>query len=200
MVAIDLRDRGVKVRSLPEAEAEAQWTRYLEADDGSPEAFFGQVLTMFAAWVADQELESTKRRTREGLERARQRGKDLGPPKKFRPHPGGGDAEDAPGRRQLPADRRRLRVFPQHCAADVAEVAPNRGRPRMGIFGDVSGTDQTITFSRGSGFYHRTTCRWVNLNFDKAHWTVTNDVMEAVLVGKGPMAGPAYHRRPIETR
>ena len=79
----DLRDRGVKVRSP--AEAEAQWTRYLEADDGSPEAFFGQVLTMFAAWVADQELESTKRRTREGLERARQRGKDLGPPKKFRP-------------------------------------------------------------------------------------------------------------------
>ena len=70
----------------------------------------------------------------------------------------------------------------------------------MGIFGDVSGTDQTITFSRGSGFYHRTTCRWVNLNFDKAHWRVTNDVMEAVLAGKGPMAGPAYHRRPIETR
>ena len=30
----ELRDRGVKVRSL--AEAEAQWTRYLEADDGSP--------------------------------------------------------------------------------------------------------------------------------------------------------------------
>ena len=80
----DLRDRGVKVRSV--AEAEAQWTRYLEADDGSPEAFFGQVLTMFAAWVADQELESTKRRTREGLERARQRGKALGPPRKLRPH------------------------------------------------------------------------------------------------------------------
>ena len=78
----ELRDRGVKIRSL--AEAEAQWTRYLEADDGSPEAFFGQVLTMFAAWVADQELESMKRRTREGLERARQQGKALGPPRKFR--------------------------------------------------------------------------------------------------------------------
>ena len=37
-----LRDRGVKIRSL--AEAEAQWTRYLEADEGSPESFFGQVL------------------------------------------------------------------------------------------------------------------------------------------------------------
>ena len=64
-----LRGRGIKIRSL--AEAEAQWTRYLEADEGSPESFFGQVLVMFAAWVADQELESIKRRTREGLERAR---------------------------------------------------------------------------------------------------------------------------------
>ena len=79
----DLRDRGVKVRSL--ADAEKEWTRYLEAEAGSPEAFFGQVLTMFAAWVADQELESVKRRTREGMERARQQGKTLGPPRKLRP-------------------------------------------------------------------------------------------------------------------
>ena len=77
----ELRDRGVKIRSL--AEAEAQWTRYLEADEGSPEAFFGQVLVMFAAWVSDQELQSVKRRTREGLERAREQGKVLGPPRKF---------------------------------------------------------------------------------------------------------------------
>ena len=77
----DLRDRGVKIRSL----AEAQWTCYLEADEGSPEAFFGQILTMFAAWVADQELQSVKRRTKEGLERAREQGKVLGPPRKFRP-------------------------------------------------------------------------------------------------------------------
>ena len=77
----ELRDRGVKIRSL--AEAEAQWTQYLEADEGSPEAFFGQVLVMFAAWVADQELQSVKRRTREGLERARQEGKVLGAPRKF---------------------------------------------------------------------------------------------------------------------
>ena len=67
------------------AEAEAQWTRYLEADEGSPESFFGQILTMFAAWVADQELESIKRRTRDGLERARQQGKVLGPPRKVGP-------------------------------------------------------------------------------------------------------------------
>ena len=78
-----LRDRGVKIRSL--AEAEAQWTKYLEADEGSPESFFGQVLVMFAAWVADQELESIKRRTRDGLERARQQGKALGPPRKVGP-------------------------------------------------------------------------------------------------------------------
>ena len=78
----ELRDRGVKIRSL--AEAEPQWTKYLEADEGSPEAFFGQILTMFAAWVADQELQSVKRRTKEGLERARDQGKVLGPPRKFR--------------------------------------------------------------------------------------------------------------------
>ena len=78
-----LRDRGVKIRSL--AEAEAQWTRYLEAHEGSPERFFGQVLVMFAAWVADQELESIKRRTWDSLERARQRGKVLGPPRKIGP-------------------------------------------------------------------------------------------------------------------
>jgi putative DNA-invertase from lambdoid prophage Rac len=78
-----LRDRGVNIRSL--AESEAQWTRYLEADEGSPEAFFGQVLTMFAAWVADQELASIKRRTRDGLERARRQGKVLGRPPSLRP-------------------------------------------------------------------------------------------------------------------
>ena len=80
----ELRDRCVRIRSL--AEAEAQWTKYLEADEGSPEAFFGQVLVMFAAWVADQELQSVKRRTKEGLERAREQGKVLGPPRKFSPH------------------------------------------------------------------------------------------------------------------
>ena len=73
----------MKVRSL--ADAEKEWTRYLEADEGSPESFFGQVLIMFAAWVADQELESVKRRTRDGLERARRQGKTLGPPRKVGP-------------------------------------------------------------------------------------------------------------------
>ena len=36
--------------------------------------------------MADQELQSVKRRTKEGLERAREQGKVLGPPRKFRPH------------------------------------------------------------------------------------------------------------------
>ena len=54
----ELRGRGVRIRSL--ADAEKEWTRYLEADPGTSEAFFGQILTMFAAWVADQELESVK--------------------------------------------------------------------------------------------------------------------------------------------
>ena len=38
---------------------------------------------MFAAWVADQELEAIKRRTTDGLERARQRGKTLGRPRRI---------------------------------------------------------------------------------------------------------------------
>ena len=107
----DLRDRGVNIRSL--AESEAQWTRYLEADEGSPEAFFGQVLTMFAAWVADQELESIKRRTREGLERARQQGKALGPPRKINPN----QAETIRRMRQEGASLRRI--------AEVFECSPS---------------------------------------------------------------------------
>ena len=107
----DLRDRGVKIRSL--AEAEAQWTRYLEADEGSPEAFFGQVLVMFAAWVADQELQAVKRRTREGLERARQQGKALGPPRKISPN----QAETMRRMRQEGASLRRI--------AQVFECSPS---------------------------------------------------------------------------
>ena len=80
---VELRDRGVRIRSL--AETEAQWTKYLEAQEGSPDAFIGQVLTMFAAWVADQELASIKRRTRDGLKRARRQGKVLGRPPTLRP-------------------------------------------------------------------------------------------------------------------
>ena len=102
------------------AEAEAQWTRYLEAEEGSPEAFFGQILTMFAAWVADQELESIKRRTRDGLERARQQGKALGTASEGRPRAAGCDEADAGRRSQPTADRRRVRMLAQHHAAGAA--------------------------------------------------------------------------------
>ena len=105
-----LRDRGVKIRSL--AEAEAQWTRYLEADEGSPESFFGQILTMFAAWVADQELESIKRRT--------DAGEGPGTASEGRPRAAGCDAVDAGRRSQPTADRRRLRMLAQYRAAGAA--------------------------------------------------------------------------------
>ena len=53
--------------------------------DPLPRGLLRAVLVMFGAWVADQDLSSIKRRTREGLERARQQGKTLGPPRKIGP-------------------------------------------------------------------------------------------------------------------
>ena len=118
----DLRDRGVKVRSL--AEAEAQWIRYLEADPGTSEAFFGQVLTMFAAWVADQEMESIKRRTRQGLERAREQGKPLGPPRKIK------DPQVAAMRRMRDegASLRRIATSFECSASTVLRVLQREGK------------------------------------------------------------------------
>ena len=117
----ELRDRGVKIRSL--AEAAAQWTRYLESDEGSPEAFFGQVLVMFAAWVADQELQSIKRRTKEGLERAREQGKVLGPPRKFRPH----QVETMRKMREGGASLRRIAADFECSASTVLRVLQREG-------------------------------------------------------------------------
>ena len=113
-----LRDRGVKIRSL--AEAEAQWTKYLEADEGSPESFFGQVLVMFAAWEADQELESIKRRTPGWAGAGPPAGEDSGASPEDRPRAIGGDAANAGRRSQSPEDRRRLRVLTQHRVAGAA--------------------------------------------------------------------------------
>ena len=117
----ELRDRGVKIRSL--AESEAQWTKYLEADAETPEAFFGQVLVLFAAWVADQELESIKRRTREGLERARQRGKTLGPPRKFN----SGQVETMRKMRDGGASLRRIAVAFECSASTVKRTLLREG-------------------------------------------------------------------------
>ena len=69
-------------------------------------------LTIFAAWVADQELKSIKRRTREGLKRARRQGKTLGPPRKLKP----GQLEAVRRMREGDASYRRI--------ADAFECSP----------------------------------------------------------------------------
>ena len=108
----EMRDRGVKIRSL--AEAEAQWTCYLEADEGSPEALFGQVLTMFAAWVGRLGAGVREAEDPGGAGAGPPAGEDPGTAPEISAQPGGDDAEDAGGRRQPPADLRRLRVLGQH--------------------------------------------------------------------------------------
>ena len=65
----------MKIRSLDETEG---WTRFLELAPDDPLAFVGHQMVSMAAWVADQELEVGRRRTREGLAAARARGKTLG--------------------------------------------------------------------------------------------------------------------------
>ena len=80
---VALQERGVKVKSL--AESEAQWTKYLEAEAGSPEAFIGQILLMFGAWVADRELKSIRQRSIEGQNHARAKGQRIGRPPALTP-------------------------------------------------------------------------------------------------------------------
>ena len=77
----DLRSRQVRVRSL--APSEQHWTRYFDADPDSPEAVIGDVLASFFTWASQQELESIRRRTKAGLEKARANGKTLGTPRKM---------------------------------------------------------------------------------------------------------------------
>ena len=61
---VELRDRGVKIRSL--AETETQWAKYLEAGEGSPDALFsGDILDTLGseALVAlSEDLNSDPRR------------------------------------------------------------------------------------------------------------------------------------------
>ena len=76
----DLQRRGVRIRSL--ADNEGQWTAYLDADPDSPEAFLGNILASLCAYVASQERQSISRRTKEGLETARDKGKQLGRPRR----------------------------------------------------------------------------------------------------------------------
>ena len=77
----DLQRRGVRIRSL--ADNEQSWAQYLDADPDSPESFLGYTLAGFAAWVSDQELVSIRRRTKAGLEKAKEDGKKLGAPRRL---------------------------------------------------------------------------------------------------------------------
>ena len=72
---IALRARGVKISSLDETEG---WTRFPELAPDDPMAFVGHQMVSMAAWVADQERDVGRRRTKEGLAAARARGKTLG--------------------------------------------------------------------------------------------------------------------------
>ena len=63
---IALRARGVKIRSLDETEG---WTRFLELAPDDPLAFVGHQMVSMAAWVADQEREVGRRRTRRAWRR-----------------------------------------------------------------------------------------------------------------------------------
>ena len=77
----DLQRRGIRLRSL--ADNEVQWTKYLDADPDSPEAFMGNVLASMAAYVASQERQNISRRTRAGLQAARAKGVELGRPRRL---------------------------------------------------------------------------------------------------------------------
>ena len=77
----DLQRRGVRLRSL--AVNEGEWTKFLDADPDSPEAFMGNILASMAAYVASQERQSISRRTRAGLDAARAKGKQLGRPRRL---------------------------------------------------------------------------------------------------------------------
>ena len=77
----DLQRRGIRLRSL--ADNEVQWAKYLDADPDSPEAFMGNVLASMAAYVASQERQNISRRTRAGLDAAREKGVVLGRPRRL---------------------------------------------------------------------------------------------------------------------
>ena len=96
----DLQRRGIRLRSL--ADSEVQWTKYLDADPDSPEAFMGNVLASMAAYVASQERQNISRRTRAGLRRRQGEGRRTRPAAASdrRPahcHPAGCGGRDARG-------------------------------------------------------------------------------------------------------
>ena len=72
-----LRRIGVKIQSLDQSES---WTALLELDPSDPMAYAGHMMLSFAAWVAHQERELGRQRTKDGLVKARDQGKRLGRP------------------------------------------------------------------------------------------------------------------------
>ena len=74
---LSLRRTGVKIISLDESES---WTSLLELDPSDPMAYAGHMMLSFAAWVAHQERELGRQRTKDGLVNARAKGKRLGRP------------------------------------------------------------------------------------------------------------------------
>ena len=113
----DLRAREIKIRSL--AQSEAIWVTYLDADQDTPEAVIGDILTTFMAWAAEKELQAVRRRTRAGLEKARAEVKTLGPPSRV-----DDDQVEAMARMRregfkLPRHRQARRGITHHGAAAV---------------------------------------------------------------------------------
>ena len=84
----------------------AQWTHYLETDEGSPEAFFGQVLTMFAALGGRPGVGVHQAAHQGGAGTGPEAGQDPGPTEKAQSGAAGGGPEDAERRRPPPAYRR----------------------------------------------------------------------------------------------
>ena len=74
---LSLRRIGVKITSLDSSES---WTSLLELNPSDPMAYAGHMMLSFAAWVAHQERELGRQRTKDGLANARAKGKRLGRP------------------------------------------------------------------------------------------------------------------------
>ena len=75
----ELQGRSICIRSL--AGSEQAWTRYLDADPETLEAMIEDLLATVFTWAAQQELETVRRRTEAGMDRARAEGKHIGRPK-----------------------------------------------------------------------------------------------------------------------
>ena len=67
----------MRIRSLDDSES---WTKLLELDPSDPMAYAGHMMLSFAAWVAHQERELGRQRTKDGLARAKSQGKRVGRP------------------------------------------------------------------------------------------------------------------------